>query len=79
MTKELVHGLTKTVKLADWDFAIIQAALKYYARNHPQSRAYCKQLQAKLRRPFASLVKDTKRLHASLKAAQTAKKVTDYT
>lgn len=76
--KELVHGLTRSVELKDWDFAIIQAALKYYGKNHPESRAYVKQLSAKLRRPFASLVKDTKRLHASLRAAQTTKKVTDF-
>ena len=56
-------------KLKDWDFAIIQAALKYYGRNHPKSKAYCNQLRAKLRRQFGDLVKDTKRLHHSLRWA----------
>jgi len=39
MKRELVHGLTETVELKDWDFAIIQAALKLYINaNAPGDR-----------------------------------------
>jgi len=71
MKEELVHGLTETVELKDWDFAIIQAALKLYIKYHQQrgklaTVGYAKQLQKRLRKPFVALVKRTKREHRFL-------------
>lgn len=72
MKKEPVHGLTETVELKDWDFAIIQAALKLYVKDakekdkNPAVIAYAKRLQMKLKKPFARLVKRTKREHRRL-------------
>ncbi len=54
-------SLSRTVELKDWGFAMLQAALKYYAKNHPHRRGYVRTLQEKLRGPFADLVKETKR------------------
>jgi len=68
-SKELVHGLSRTVELKDWDFAMIQAALKYYAKNHPSRRGYIKTLMAKLRTPFVDLVKETKRQHHRIRSS----------
>ena len=72
--KELVHGLTETVALADWDFAILLASLKLYAKvRHAQNPekyrnviAYSKQLRKKLRKPFNKLIKRTKKEHRKL-------------
>jgi hypothetical protein len=71
MKRELVHGLTETVELRDWDFAIIQAALKLYIkeakkRGKISAIGYAQHLQGKLRRPFVRLVKRTKREHRRL-------------
>lgn len=80
MKKELVHGLTETVELKDWDFAIIQASLKLYIKDakekgkNPAVIGYAKQLRKKLTRPFARLVKRTKREHRRLENLLTHKK-----
>jgi hypothetical protein len=71
LKRELVHGLTETVELKDWDFAIIQAALKLYIKDAREKGewstiAYAQQLQRKLRKPFVNLVKRTKREHRRL-------------
>jgi len=68
---ELVHGLTETVELKDWDFAIIQAALKLYIKDAEKKGktaavGYAQQLRRKLRKPFVNLVKRTKREHRRL-------------
>jgi len=70
---ELVHGLTEPVELADWDYAIILAALKLYRCSRLEAgdvtRArYVDHIMGKLRRPFAELVRRTKRKHRKLKA-----------
>jgi len=72
---ELVHGLTETVELKDWDFAIILAALKVYAKeHHGGSGTYADNLAKRLRVPFSRLVRRTKRkrreIMASLHTAQ---------
>jgi hypothetical protein len=78
--KELVHGLTETVDLKDWDFAIIQAALKLYIKDAKQKGkspavvGYAQQLQKKLKRPFVKLVKRTKREHRRLENLLTHEK-----
>ena len=69
---ELVHGLTEPVELADWDYAIIIAALKLYGARRAEegdaARArYADQVREKLRRPFAELVRRTKRRHRELR------------
>jgi len=70
--KQLVHGLTETVELKDWDFAILQAALKLYIKDarrrgiSPAVIAYALRLRKKLRDPFVRLVKRTKREHRRL-------------
>lgn len=80
MKKELVHGLTETVELKDWDFAIIQAALKLYIKDakqkgkNPAVIAYAGQLREKLRKPFVNLVKRTKREHRRLQNLLTHEK-----
>ena len=83
--KELVHGLTETVKLKDWDFAIIQAALKLYIKDakqkgkNPAVIGYAKQLRKKLKKPFVRLVKKTKREHRRLENLLTHEKdLTDF-
>lgn len=75
----LVHGLTETVELKDWDFAIIQAALKLYIKDAKEKGkgstiAYAQQLQRKLRKPFVRLVKRTKREHRRLENLLTHEK-----
>lgn len=70
---ELVHGLTEPVELADWDYAIIIAALKLYRAQRAEAgdvvRArYADRITGKLRRPFAELIRRTKRKHRELKA-----------
>jgi len=72
---ELVHGLTEAVDLKDWEFAIILAALKGYANEHPEgSGTYAVNLSKRLREPFARLIRKTKRkrreILASLNTAQ---------
>jgi hypothetical protein len=79
MKRELVHGLTETVELKDWDFAIIQAALKLYIkeakkRGKISAVGYAQHLQGKLRRPFVRLVKRTKREHRRLENLLTHEK-----
>lgn len=70
--RELVHGLTESVDLKDWDFAILIAALKLYIKDakttgkSPAVIAYAMQLKEKLRPPFVRLVKRTKREHRRL-------------
>lgn len=76
MKRELVHGLTETVELKDWDFAIIQAALKLYVKEarkkgKTSTIRYTQQLQGKLRRPFSRLIKKTKREHRRLESLLT--------
>jgi len=80
MKKELVHGLTEKVELKDWDFAIIQAALKLYIKDakqkgkNPAVIAYARQLRNKLKKPFVRLVKRTKREHRRLENLLTHEK-----
>lgn len=75
-----MHGLTETVELKDWDFAIIQAALKLYIKDAKRNKkspaviGYAMQLRRKLREPFAKLVKRTKREHRRLENLLTHKK-----
>jgi hypothetical protein len=74
-----VHGLTETVELKDWDFAIIQAALKLYIKDAKEKGkgstiGYAQQLQRKLRKPFVRLVKRTKREHRRLENLLTHEK-----
>jgi len=83
--EELVHGLTETVELKDWDFAIIQASLKMYIKHHKAKGnnltvAYTQQLQKKLRIAFVRLIKRTKKEHRFLKSQLThEKEITQYT
>jgi len=70
---ELVHGHTEPVELADWDYAIIIAALKLHRARKVEegdmARArYADRIRGKLRRPFAELIRRTKRKHRELKA-----------
>lgn len=79
MKKKLVHGLTETVKLRDWDFAIIQAALKLYIekanREGKGAQAkYAERIMEKLRPAFVRLVKRTKREHRRLECLLTHEK-----
>jgi len=79
MKKELVHGLTETVELKDWDFAIIQTALKLYAKEKRRqgdkaTAKYADNISAKLKPAFARLVKRTKREHRRLECLLTHKK-----
>lgn len=78
---ELVHGLTETVELKDWEFAIILAALKFYAKNHEKkaTSTYAQNLAKKLRVPFSQLVIRTKRKHKEILASMNTDKITDFT
>lgn len=76
MKRELVHGLTETIELKDWDFAIIQAALKLYVKDARRkgkisSLRYTQQLQGKLKRHFGALIKRTKREHRRIESLLT--------
>jgi hypothetical protein len=80
MKKELVHGLTETVELKDWDFAILIAALKLYIKDaketgkNPAVIKYAERLHRKLSKPFVRLVKRTKREHRRLENLLTHEK-----
>jgi len=82
---ELVHGLTETVHLKDWEFAIIIAALKVYADDakkrglSPGTVTYARNLRSRLSAPFGRLVKRTKRKHWEIwNKIQHAKDLTEY-
>jgi len=85
MKKELVHGLTETVKLKDWEFALLIAALKVYAEDakrrglSPGIITYARNLRARLSAPFARLIKKTKRKHHEIwNQIQHAKNLTSF-
>lgn len=51
---ELIHGLTEPVELADWDYAIISAALRLYQAQRAKARdvvraLYAERIMGKLR------------------------------
>jgi len=80
---ELVHGLTETVELADWDFAIIISALKLYARAKKRAGdaghyTYARNLAKELRRPFSRLVRRTKRKHREILASISHAQLDDF-
>jgi len=77
--KEIVHGLTEPVELADWDYAIIQTALKLYAKEKRRlgdeaHAKYADRIRAKLRPAFVKLVKRTKLEHKRLENLLTHEK-----
>ncbi len=77
--KELVHGLVEAVELKDWDFAIIQTALKLYAKEKRRlgdeaHAKYADNIRAKLKPAFVRLVKRTKREHRRLETLLTHEK-----
>lgn len=74
-----MHGLVEAVELKDWDFAIIQTALKLYAKEKRRlgdeaHAKYADNIRAKLKPAFVRLVKRTKREHRRLETLLTHEK-----